>query len=254
MPRAISLKHPVWLDDDSLAFPPTRLALTEPNGLLAVGGDLSPERLLTAYSMGIFPWFNEEDPILWWSPSPRMVFIPGQVHQSKSLKKHLNKHPYSVTIDRSFTEVIGYCRQLRVDKEGTWISDDIQTAYKHIHELGFAHSVETRNAEGTLIGGLYGIALGGIFFGESMFSLETNASKIAIFALSQWLAAHNFALIDCQVENPHLLSLGGQNMGREQFNQIIKEHGAAKNLSYQSIWEQNKGATIFSSSHHSTTP
>jgi leucyl/phenylalanyl-tRNA--protein transferase len=252
MPRANSLKHPVWLDEHSLAFPPTRLALTEPNGLLAVGGDLSPERLLTAYSMGIFPWFNEEDPILWWSPSPRMIFTPGKVHQSKSLKKHLKKHHYSVTIDQAFDEVIGHCRQLRVD-DGTWISSDIQAAYQKIYNLGFAHSIETRNAEGKLIGGLYGIALGGIFFGESMFSLEPNASKIAIYALSEWLASHNFKLIDCQVENPHLVSLGGESMEREQFNSLIKEHGVAKTLSYQPIWMQNKGATIFSSRNCSNT-
>ena len=249
MPRAISLKHPVWLDEKSLAFPPTCLAMIEPNGLLAVGGDLSPERLLTAYSMGIFPWFNEEDPILWWSPSPRMVFIPGQVHQSKSLKKQLNKQHYHVTLDQSFDDVIGYCSNLRVDKEGTWISDDIQTAYKKIHALGFAHSIETRNTKGKLIGGLYGLSLGGIFFGESMFSLEPNASKIAIYVLSEWLAARDFRLIDCQVENPHLVSLGGKNIQREQFNALIKEHGAAKSLSYQPIWAQNKGATIYCSAH-----
>lgn len=245
------MHQPIWLDDNPNNFPPTELALQEPNGLLAAGGDLSPARLIAAYSRGIFPWFDEDQPILWWTPEPRMVFKPGQVHRSKSLKKHLRKNPIQVTLDTDFSAVIQHCMQPRKNQEGTWITHDMQQAYIELHTLGIAHSVETRDAQGQLIGGFYGIGIGGIFFGESMFSLQANASKIAITQFSDWAYTQGFTLIDCQVENPHLASLGGQLISRKQLEAHITQHGIRQFEPFQQLWQQVRGTSIYNSQTNS---
>ena len=238
--------QPVWLGEDPTSFPPTSLALTDPNGLLAVGGDLSPARLIAAYSKGIFPWFNDGQPILWWSPEPRMVFTPGDIHQSKSLKNYVKKTPCSVTLNCDFEAVIAHCRQPRAQQDGTWITDEMMEAYIELHYQGFAHSVETRAADGRLIGGFYGVGIGAVFFGESMFSLQSNASKIAITQFSQWAQEKCFAMIDCQVENPHLQTLGGNLISRRDFELVLKEHTTAKMDHFKDLWQTHTGSTIFS--------
>ena len=223
-----------WLTDDPRLFPPVTTALTEPDGLLAVGGDLSPERLLNAYCHGVFPWFNDDDPILWWSPDPRAVLIPGDIHGSKSLKKFIRKTAPKVSFDQCFDRVIGHCRGLREHCEGTWITDGMEQAYNALHQMGCAHSVEVW-LDGELIGGLYGISIGKVFFGESMFSLAPNGSKIAALALAQRLNDEGFALIDCQVESEHILSLGAKIIPRADFIQQIT---AAITISSQMHWPQ----------------
>jgi leucyl/phenylalanyl-tRNA---protein transferase len=209
-----------WLNTTNTIFPSPSLALDEPNGLLAVGGDLSPERILAAYRQGIFPWFNPEDPILWWSPSPRTVIFPNQLHISKSLRKVIRNGTYSVSFDHCFSDVMRACAAPRSDDGGTWISEDIIAGYSALHKQGFAHSVEVWEGE-TLVGGLYGMALGRIFFGESMFSRADNASKVGFAHLVQQLIAWDFQLIDCQVANDHLFSLGAVEIPREEFQQIL---------------------------------
>ncbi len=209
-----------WLNTADLWFPDPSRALDEPNGLVAVGGDLSPERILTAYRRGIFPWFNPGDPILWWSPNPRTVLFPKQLHISRSLCKSLRKGNYQVTFDGCFETVIRACAEPRAYADGTWISEDIIAGYCALHKRGFAHSVEVWQ-QGLLVGGLYGIALGRVFFGESMFSRATNASKIGFAHLVRQLIAWDFQLIDCQVANPHLFSLGAVEIPREDFQQIL---------------------------------
>jgi leucyl/phenylalanyl-tRNA--protein transferase len=210
-----------WLHPSILAFPHPESALDDPNGLLAAGGDLSKERLLLAYRNGIFPWFSEDEPILWWSPNPRCIIYPERSYVSKSLKKHIKRHPeWSIRFDTRFTEVIEHCAKTR-QATGTWISDDIIHAYTALHEEGIAHSIEVFDGDERLIGGLYGLSLGKLFFGESMFSLETNASKVAFTALNRQLARWNFPLVDCQVENDHLLSLGATSISREEFLHYI---------------------------------
>ncbi|PCI76160.1 MAG: leucyl/phenylalanyl-tRNA--protein transferase [SAR86 cluster bacterium] len=209
-----------WLDSPESSFPDIDLALADPNGLLAAGGDLSPQRLLEAYSSGIFPWFEEGQPVLWWSPDPRMVLFPEDLRVSKSLQKTLNKSHYTVTLDEAFAEVIACCAQPRGDSPGTWITVEMQTAYTHLFEAGHAHSVEVWR-DGDLIGGLYGVALGQLFFGESMFSFESNASKIALVNLVKQLQRWNYKLIDCQVSSEHLESLGAIEISREQFRQQL---------------------------------
>jgi leucyl/phenylalanyl-tRNA---protein transferase len=198
-------------------FPDPNLA--EPDGLLAIGGDLSPERLLNAYASGIFPWFNEGDPILWWSPNPRCVFIPGEMKISRSMGKFLKKHQYRVTFDTCFERVMDMCRKLREDR--TWITDDMLSAYGTLHKLGYAHSVETWH-EDKLVGGLYGVSLGKSFFGESMFSTMDNASKTALYTLAEYLHKRGFHMIDAQVHSDHLASLGAQNLPRIQFLNLLK--------------------------------
>ena len=201
-------------------FPDPSRALDDPNGLLAVGGDLRPERILMAYQKGIFPWFNPEDPVLWWSPNPRTVFYPDKVHASRSLRKIIRKGDYRVTFDQCFSDVIRACSQPRSYADGTWISDDIISAYSEMHRLGFAHSVEVWLGN-ELVGGLYGMALGKIFFGESMFSRTDNASKIGFVTLAKHLSDWGFVLIDAQVANPHLFSLGAIEIPRADFQQIL---------------------------------
>jgi leucyl/phenylalanyl-tRNA--protein transferase len=197
-------------------FPPVELALTNPNGLLAAGGDLSPERLLDAYQHGIFPWFNENDPILWWSPSPRMVLFPNEFKISHSLLKILRKGAYEIRFDTAFEQVMRNCAAPRKEQAGTWILEDIINAYCELHRMGYAHSVETW-IDGELAGGLYGISLGKMFYGESMFSRKTNASKIALAHLSKQLEYWDFGLIDCQMNTSHLASLGAREIPREEF-------------------------------------
>lgn len=201
-------------------FPDPSQALDEPNGLLAVGGDLRPERILMAYQKGIFPWFNPEDPILWWSPSPRTVFFPDQVRVSRSLQKVIRQKIYRVTFDADFLAVITACSQPRVYADGTWINEHIIAAYTELHKRGYAHSVEVWRGD-ELVGGLYGMALGKIFFGESMFSRADNASKVGFITLVEWLKNNGFVMIDAQVANPHLFSLGAVEIPRAEFQQKL---------------------------------
>ncbi|GJM12977.1 MAG: leucyl/phenylalanyl-tRNA--protein transferase [Pseudohongiella sp.] len=212
-----------WLDTPESIFPDISLAMKEPNGLLAGGGDLSPQRLVEAYSKGIFPWFEEDQPILWWSPDPRMVLFPEDLRVSKSLKKALANTHLKVTMDQAFAEVIAGCALPRGDSPGTWITDEMASAYTELFDTGFAHSVEVWHDD-ELVGGLYGVALGQMFFGESMFSRESNASKIALVNLVKQLQQWNYKLIDCQVSSEHLESLGAVNISREEFRQQLKEH------------------------------
>jgi leucyl/phenylalanyl-tRNA---protein transferase len=213
-----------------MEFPPAGLAAEDPPGLLAIGGDLSSERLLAAYSNGIFPWFGDDSPILWWSPDPRMVLRPSGVHVSQSMRKLIRQQrfsntPFVVTMDNDFAAVIQQCAAVREQHEGTWITQSMQKAYIELHKLGFAHSLEvTQN--GKLLGGLYGVSLGRMFFGESMFSLAPNTSKLAFIALCAQLQAWNYGLVDCQLPTDHLISLGAQPMSRKDF---LAELAAGKN-------------------------
>jgi leucyl/phenylalanyl-tRNA--protein transferase len=202
------------------AFPPVASALVDPDGLLCVGGDLSPARLIAAYRRGIFPWFSEGQPILWWSPDPRTVLVPGEFKVSRSLAKTLRNGGFEVTFDRAFGEVMRRCADPQLRPEGTWISPTMLEAYSRLHALGHAHSVEVWRA-GTLVGGLYGVALGEVFFGESMFSEAHDASKVALHALVQSLLASNVEVIDCQVATAHLLSLGARLVPRVEFVAVL---------------------------------
>jgi len=210
-----------WLERDT-PFPPLQSALRHPNGLLAAGGDLSTERLLEAYRRGIFPWFSEGDPILWWSPDPRMVLFPEELKISRSLAKTLRNRRYEVRFDSGFDAVMAGCAEPRKGEPGTWISEDMLAAYSRLHRLGYAHSVETW-IDGNLAGGLYGVALGGAFFGESMFSRARDASKIALAALVAHLKEHGYGIIDCQMRTRHLESLGAREIPRRRFAKLLEE-------------------------------
>lgn len=206
-----------WLLSDPAWFPAPHNALAEPNGLLAAGGDLSPPRLLAAYRRGIFPWYSPGDPILWWSPDPRLVLFPAELKISRSLAKTLRNKAYSVRLDTAFAAVTRACAQTpRNGQPGTWITVEMQTAYGEMHRLGYAHSVETW-IDGRLAGGLYGMALGRVFYGESMFSLKPDASKVALAHLCVYLERLGFGIIDCQMETPHLISLGARPISRDAF-------------------------------------
>lgn len=209
-----------WLNSDQLWFPPADEALEDPDGLLALGGDLHPERLLLAYRNGIFPWFSDDQPILWWSPDPRCVLPPDEIHISRSLRRTLNQQKFSITADQCFNRVIHLCANTRA--EGTWITDDMMAAYRQLHRLGHAHSIEAWNRNGELAGGMYGLAIGRCFFGESMFSLETNASKVLMVHLGRQLAEWGYQLMDCQVESDHLLSMGARSIPRAEFLSILR--------------------------------
>lgn len=198
------------------AFPPAASALDEPDGLLCAGGDLSTARLIAAYRRGIFPWYSEGQPILWWSPDPRTVLIPAEFKVSRSLAKSLRNRGFETTVDRAFDAVMAGCADRRLRPEGTWISPDMQAAYRRLHELGHAHSIETW-LEGRLVGGLYGVSLGRVVFGESMFSLERDASKVALKRLVDVALARRVELIDCQVASLHLESLGARAIPRSEF-------------------------------------
>lgn len=212
---------PILDPDPESGFPPVEMALDYPQGLLAAGGDLSPPRLIDAYRHGIFPWYSEDQPILWWSPVPRCVIFPSEVHISRRLRRRFNQGRHHLTADQAFIRVIGACSGPRHDQDGTWITPEMEAAYIRLHELGIAHSVEVW-AEDELIGGIYGLALGRVFFGESMFSRQVDASKIALVALSKQLERWDFTLLDCQVSNPHLLSMGAVEISRAEFNQQLE--------------------------------
>lgn len=207
-----------WLGkDENSRFPDVRMALDEPDGLLAAGGDLSETRLLNAYRIGIFPWFSEGQPILWWSPNPRMVFRTDGIHLSQKFKRQLRKTSWEIRVDTAFNEVIRHCAIIpRPGQKGTWIHPEMIEAYCQLHRQGHAHSVEVFS-DGILIGGIYGVAIGRMFFGESMFSLESGASKVALAALGKILRAWGWPLLDAQVENPHLQFMGAEFMSREKF-------------------------------------
>lgn len=207
-----------WIapDDHTSPFPDVETALREPNGLVAIGGPLSPERLERAYRCGIFPWFSEDQPVLWWSPDPRAILYPWGLHISRSLRKRLQHYDYQVSMDRQFQAVIQACAAPRRDQQGTWITPGMMLAYLELNRHGIAHSVEVW-CEDALIGGLYGISLGSAFFGESMFSKATDASKFALVWLAAQLDAWGFDFIDCQMPTPHLIALGAIEIPRRQF-------------------------------------
>jgi leucyl/phenylalanyl-tRNA--protein transferase len=211
------------LDDVSLAFPPIEGALTEPNGLLALGGDLSSERLLKAYSQGIFPWFSEDDPLMWWSPDPRAIINIEELRINRTLAKAIRKVPYTITLNQDFIQVIQLCADAPFRMDETWILDDMQAAYINLHKQGHAHSIEVwltlENNEKELVGGLYGVAINGFFSGESMFYKQSNASKFALIALGELLKSMNIDFIDCQLLNPFLEDMGAKEVSRDDFIQ-----------------------------------
>jgi leucyl/phenylalanyl-tRNA--protein transferase len=204
-----------WLGEND-PFPPVELALTDPNGLLAAGADLSSPRLLDAYVRGIFPWFSNGDPLLWWSPDPRMVLFLGELHVARSLRRVIRSRRYSVTFDQAFVDVMRGCAEPRDGQDGTWITEAMVDAYSALAALGYAHSVEAW-ADGVLAGGLYGVAIGRMFFGESMFARRTDASKVALVHLVRQLQRWDFRLMDCQMSTDHLASLGAREIPREDF-------------------------------------
>jgi len=202
-------------------FPPLDAALIEPNGLIAIGGELSPERLLEAYRRGIFPWFSADEPVMWWSPNPRMVLFPDELKISHSLAKTLKKNNYEVRFNTAFREVMQACAETaRLGQDGTWITPDIINGYEALHNMGYAISVETW-INGELAGGLYGVTLGKMFYGESMFHHKTDASKIAFVHLVNYLKAQDFGMIDCQMKTTHLASLGAREISRDDFSQRL---------------------------------
>ena len=212
---------PVYQLSEDLGFPSPHLASKE--GLLAVGGDLTRARLLLAYSQGIFPWYSENEPILWWSPDPRLVLYPDELKISRSLSRVIKKGAYTVTVDCAFEQVINECARVRLEnQEGTWIVDEMAQAYCELHESGFAHSAEAWEGD-HLVGGLYGVSLGRCFFGESMFTRLSNASKVAFVSLVQHLRSLNFALIDCQVTTGHLTRFGAREIPRARYLEELEE-------------------------------
>lgn len=232
--------------NESPIFPSIDLALNEPNGLLAFGGDLSSKRLVEAYKQGIFPWFSQGEPILWWSPTPRAIIYTHHFKANKSLRKSIRKFSYTASLNANFPEVIRYCAQVsrgarqviedatvnNVESSGhanTWITQDMIDAYTELHRLGYAHSVEVYDEQKKLVGGLYGVVVGGIFCGESMFHLKTDASKVALLALCLHMRKHDLAIIDCQLVNDHLTSLGCVPVSRDAFKNILSEHSVHKN-------------------------
>lgn len=212
-----------WIDDTTAPFPPVHKALQYPNGLLAAGGDLSPDRLINAYRQGIFPWFNEDDPILWWSPDPRCILLPEHCIISKSLRKKILKMEFKLTLDQAFESVVRACAAPRKQQQETWISEQMIFAYHRLFKMGVAHSVEVWKDE-QLVGGLYGLSIGSLFFGESMFSRANDASKIAFVYLCKQLKHWNFTFIDCQVPSEHLHSLGAQLISRQKFLSLLRKH------------------------------
>lgn len=222
---AETIEHQIyWVADNRIAadFPPISRALADPDGLLAIGGDLSPQRILSAYRRGIFPWYSEGQPILWWSPNPRAVIYPAQMKVSRSLRKSMRNKGFRVTCDRAFADVICACAEPRQGIRDTWITQDVMHAYQRLHDMGYAHSVECWQ-HGRLVGGLYGLSIGRVFFGESMFSHVADASKVSLAWLARQLEAYGFAMIDCQVDSPHLRSLGAQLIPRHEFGRRLNE-------------------------------
>ena len=209
-------------------FPPTEQAWEHPNGLLAMGGDLSPERLKNAYRSGIFPWFSEGEPIYWWSPDPRAVLYPHKIRISRSLRKSIRNKGYQIVFDQDFSAVVNHCAAPRSTQDGTWITDEMFTAYNRLHQLGIAHSVEVRNVDDELVGGLYGVASRGVFSGESMFSRERDVSKIALIALAYHVQKWGYELIDCQIESSHLMSMGAENIKRSDYIKTLRRSSDIK--------------------------
>ena len=227
---------PVFRLTETLEFPPPHLA--EPDGLLAVGGDLRPERLELAYSMGIFPWYSQGSPILWWSTDPRLVLLPHKLNVSRSLRQTISKGTYTHSMDRAFMEVMAKCREVHSgDKGGTWITPEMIEAYTALHNKGIAHSVETWQ-DGALVGGLYGVAIGGAYFGESMFALRPDASKAAFVYLVERLERWGFLLIDCQMTTEHLMRFGAEEMPREEFLVRLRESLGTETIP-QGKWGQD---------------
>lgn len=223
---------PLFRLSERLDFPPAWLARSD--GLLCIGGDLSAQRILLAYEKGIFPWFSENEPILWWSPDPRLVLFPENIKVSRSLKKTIKKNTFHLTMDHAFEETILSCaKPRRKEYTGTWLVEEMIEAYIQLHKLGYAHSIETWKDD-RLVGGLYGICLGGIFFGESMFSSEDDASKTALTALANHLEQHRFDLIDCQVTTNHLLSMGATEISRNAYLDIIQR--SIKRTDLRNVW------------------
>lgn len=217
------IRIPILKADTGEDFPPVEMALQDPDGLLCAGGDLSSDRLLRAYRRGIFPWFNPGEPILWWSPDPRCVFDLATLRPARSLLRFARKSGWRITADLDFDAVMRGCAEPRGNESGTWISADMRVAYGALHRLGYAHSIEIWDRE-VLIGGIYGVAIGHVFFGESMFSRRSNASKVALLALAQQISDWGFVMIDGQVRNPHLLSLGAIQIPRTHFVQLLQRH------------------------------
>ncbi len=211
-----------WLDG-APDFPSLQQALAQPNGLLAAGGGLDPPWLLAAYRQGIFPWFNPGEPILWWSPDPRLVLLPDELRISRSLRKTLRRRHFDIRVDSAFSAVIEACAAPRAPGLGTWISAEMRDAYQAMHELGYAHSVETWRDD-RLVGGLYGMALGRVFFGESMFSIDSDASKVALVHLVRFLRTRGYVMIDCQMKTAHLMSMGAREIARQQFREVLDQH------------------------------
>lgn len=231
-----------WLkpDDPPGAFPAPDQALAEPDGLLAAGGDLSAERLIYAYRHGIFPWYNVGDPILWWSPDPRLVLFPDDLHISRNLRRTLRHSAFEISTDKAFAEVIAACAAPRKDEAGTWITPAMVAAYNRLHHLGYAHSVEVW-MDGELAGGLYGLAMGAAFFGESMFARHTDASKIALAHLAALFGHHPAALIDCQMYSAHLESLGARTVPRREFLALL-DRGCAAPAPSADHWARGRAA------------
>ncbi|MEW6766373.1 MAG: leucyl/phenylalanyl-tRNA--protein transferase [Pseudomonadota bacterium] len=211
------------LDPSDTRFPDPREALTEPNGLLAIGGDLSPVRLLEGYRHGIFPWYSPDDPILWWSPDPRTVLFPGELKIHRSLRKTLKRAPFVIRVNTDFAGVMEGCAAPRPQQQGTWITSEMKQAYLRLHSMGYGRSVECWQ-DGRLVGGLYGVKLGRVFFGESMFSRVSDASKVALVALCQGAIGFTPAVIDCQFSTSHLESLGARSIPRDDFLELLRTH------------------------------
>jgi len=225
------------LNDSSLAFPPLHCALDEPNGLLAIGGDLSPARLVAAYQQGIFPWFSDGEPIMWWSPDPRAIIQLNDLRINRTLRKVIKKSPYTVTLNTNFEQVIQLCADAPFRDDATWIVDDMQAAYLNLHKLGHAHSIEVWQQDGDdkiLVGGLYGVAINGFFSGESMFYKASNASKIALLALAKLLSEIEVNFIDCQLLNPFLDDMGAIEISRNDF--INQKETAINKVVPENFW------------------
>ncbi len=228
-----------WLSSDQQPLPPIEAA--DPEGLVALGGSLTPQRLEEAYRKGIYPWFTEESPIMWWSPDPRMVLFPPELHVPKSMRPFLNQQTFKLTINRDFRAVIQSCAETqRPDQDGTWIVPEMIDAYTELHELGFAHSFEAWN-RGELVGGYYGVAIGGVFFGESMFSKVSNASKYAFICGVKWMNDASIRIIDCQMETEHLKRFGARNISREEFSRHLYEAVQAPALDWSPKTLVNQG-------------
>lgn len=228
-----------WLDPEDPGFPSPETALRDPNGLLAVGGDLSVERLLNAYRSGVFPWYEAGQPLLWWSPSPRCVLFPDRFRASRSLARRLRRNEFEVRLDTAFGDVVDGCSAPRDEDGGTWITPEMRAAYVELHRLGYAHSIETWQ-DGDLVGGLYGVSLGKLFFGESMFHRTTDASKVSFAWLCRLMNEHGGPLIDCQIENEHLNRLGAELMDRDEFLGYL-DRFAAKSVP-AIPWQQMQGS------------